>query len=230
MVQRDHGVEWSCTSLRKVLGRLCAGMAPHREEAQVDQLVRWLEQARASKGRFRPTLSVGRDGIFVPLRHGVWQEGATATISVLDRRGKRVGTVYLGQRPEAGQGTLTDQLSGLLKALVSRIDSESLRLVSGSDEGHHPSTYYHRVLKKMVDPRRPWRALQWIRVVDFYGCNRSLPKSLCRQLSILRAFSRSQLNDGHRLGCQVPLMDLLPDSTQLDHPQVQNHLTPRNRP
>jgi hypothetical protein len=31
--------------------------------------------------------------------------------------------------PEAGQGTLTDQLSGLLKALVSRIDSESLRLV-----------------------------------------------------------------------------------------------------
>src|SRR5712691_11631103 len=51
MVQRDHGVEWSCTSLRKVLGSLCAGMAPHREEAQVDQLVRWLEQARASKGR-----------------------------------------------------------------------------------------------------------------------------------------------------------------------------------
>jgi hypothetical protein len=168
MVQRDHGVEWSCTSLRKVLGSLCAGMAPHREEAQVDQLVRWLEQARASKGRFRPTLSVGRDGIFVPLRHGVWQEGATATISVLDRRGKRVGTVYLGQMPEAGQGTLTDQLSGLLKALVSRIDSESLRLVYVSDEGHHPSTYYHRVLKKMVDPRRPWRALQWIRVVDFY--------------------------------------------------------------
>src|SRR5919108_920804 len=103
MVQRDHRVEWSCTSLRKVLGSLCAGMAPHREEAQVDQLVRWLEQARASKGRFRPTLSVGRDGIFVPLRHGVWQEGATATISVLDRRAKRVGTVYLGQMPEAGQ-------------------------------------------------------------------------------------------------------------------------------
>ena len=51
MVQRDHGVAWSCTSLRKVLGSLCAGMARHREEAQVDQLVRWLEQARASKGR-----------------------------------------------------------------------------------------------------------------------------------------------------------------------------------
>jgi hypothetical protein len=41
-------------------------------------------------------------------------------------------------------------------------------LVYISDEGHHPSTYYHRVLKKMTDPRRPWRHLEWIRIVDFY--------------------------------------------------------------
>lgn len=168
MLQRDHGVEWSCTSLRKVLGSLRAGMAPHREGAQVDQVLSWLEQARASKGRFRPTLSVGRDGIFVPLRHGVWQEGGAGTVSVLDRRGKRVGTAYLGQMPEAGQGTLTDQLSGLLKAILTQVDSQSLRLAYVTDEGHHPSAYYHRVLKKMVDPRRPWRVLEWIRIVDFY--------------------------------------------------------------
>ena len=117
MLKNAHGVEWSCTSLRKVLGSLRAGMAPHREGAQVDQLVNWLEQARTSKGRFRPTLSVGRDGIFVPLRHGVWQEGATATVSVLDRRGKRVGTMSLGQMPQAGPGTLPAQLSSLLKAV-----------------------------------------------------------------------------------------------------------------
>ena len=128
MLKRDHGVEWSPTSLRKVLGSLRAGMAPHREGAQVDQLVSWLEQAKASKGRFRPTLSVGRDGISVPLRHGVWQEGATATIAVLDRRGKRVGTAYLGQMPEAGQRTFTDQLNGLLQAILHRVDSQSLRL------------------------------------------------------------------------------------------------------
>ena len=142
MLQSDHGVEWSCSSLRKVPGKLRAGMAPHREGAQVDQLVNGLEQARASKGRHRPTLSVGRDGIFVPLRHGVWQEGAAATVSVLDRRGKRVGSVYLGQMPKAGQGTLTDQLSDLLKAILRRVDSQSLRLVSVTDEGYHPSTYY----------------------------------------------------------------------------------------
>lgn len=168
IVQRDHGVAWSCTSLRKVLGSLRSGMAPHREDAQVEQVLRWIEQARASTGRFRPTLSVGRDGIFVPLRGGVAQEGATATVSVLDRRGKRVGTVYLGQMPESGQGTITDQLSGLLKAILTQVDRQSLRLVYVSDEGHHPSTYDHQVLKKMVDPRRPWRQLEWIRIVDFY--------------------------------------------------------------
>jgi len=168
IVQRDHGVSWSCPSLRKLLGYLRAGMAPHREGAQVEQVLGWIEQARASRGRFRPTLSVGRDGIFVPLRGGVAQEGATATVSVLDRGGKRVGTAYLGQMPESGQATLTAQLTGLLQAILKQVDSQLLRLAYVSDEGHPPSTYYHQVLKKMVDPRRPWRRLEWIRIVDFY--------------------------------------------------------------
>ena len=149
MLEEDHGVRWSCTSLRKVLWALQAGMAPHRNRAQVAQVVTWLEQARASHGRYRPTLSVGRDGIFVPLRHGVWQEGATATLSVLDRRGSRLGTVYLGQMPESGQGTLTTQLSALLSDILSQVESQSLRLVYVTDEGYHPSDYYHRVLKTM---------------------------------------------------------------------------------
>lgn len=167
-LEKDHGVHWSCASLRKVLGSLRDGMAPHREVCQVDQVVQWIEQARASQGRFRPTLSVGRDGIFVPLRHGVAQEGATATVSVLDRQGKRLGTVYVAQMPEPGQGTLTDQLSALLREILTRVDSQWLRLAYVSDEGHHPSTYYHQVLKNMIDPRRPWRHLEWIRIVDFY--------------------------------------------------------------
>jgi hypothetical protein len=168
LLEKEHGVPWSCTSLRKLLGSLRDGMAPHREVCQVEQVVSWIEQARASKGRFRPPLSVGRDGIFVPLRHGVWQEGGAGTVSVLDRRGKRLGTVYVGQMPQAGQVTLTDQLSGLLTAILTKVDSQGLRLVYVTDEGHHPSTSYHRVLKKMVDPRRPWRVLEWIRIVDFY--------------------------------------------------------------
>ncbi len=167
-LQADHGIHWSCASLRKVLSGLQQGMTPHREGAQVEQLVGWLEQARAGTGRFRPTLSVGRDGIFVRLLHGVFQEGATATISVLDRQGKRVGTVYLAQMPESGQGTLTEQLSAVLKAVLSQVDSQSLRLAYVTDEGYHPSGYYHQILKNMVDPRRPWRHLEWVRIVDFY--------------------------------------------------------------
>ena len=143
-------------------------MAPHRHAAQVDQVVKWLAQALASPGHFRPTLAVGRDGIFVPIRHGGGQEGAAGTVSVLNRQGKRLGTVYLGHMPESGQGTLTTQLSDLLEAILTQVDSHRLRLVYVTDEGYHPSDYYHRVLKPMIDPRRPWRPLEWRRIVDYY--------------------------------------------------------------
>jgi len=168
MLEGDHNVHWSSTSLRKVLTSLSAGMAKHRHVSQVAQVVHWLDQARTSTGRYRPTLSVGRDGIFVPLCHKVWQEGATATVSVLDRRGKRLGTVYLGHMPEAGQGTLTTQLNALLKDILSQVDSQGLRLVYVTDDGYHPSDYYQSVLQKMPDPRRPWRFLEWLRIIDYY--------------------------------------------------------------
>lgn len=168
MVNEDHGVRWSCTTLRKLLGRLSAGMAQHRHAAQVDQVVSWLNQARASKGRFQPTLAVGRDGVNVPMRHGEWKEGSTATVSVLDRRGKRLGTVYLGQMPESGQTTLSTQSTALLQDILSQVNAESLRLVSISDDGYHPSAYYHNTLKKMNDPKRSGRKLKWIRIVDYY--------------------------------------------------------------
>ncbi|HEY5865350.1 MAG TPA: hypothetical protein VI542_07325 [Candidatus Tectomicrobia bacterium] len=168
MLAGDHDVHWSCTSLRKVLASLSTGMATQRHVSQVEQVVHWLAQAQASRGRYRPTLSVGRDGIFVPLQHKVWQEGSTATVSVLDRRGKRLGTVYLGHMPESGQGTLTTQLTALLKAILSQVDSAGLRLVYVTDDGYHPSDYYHSVLQTMPDPRRPWRLLEWRRIIDYY--------------------------------------------------------------
>ena len=168
MLAHDHGVSWSCASLRKVLASLRAGMTMHRHTSQVAQVVSWLAHARASTGRYQPTLAVGRDGIFVPLCHKVWQEGATATVSVLDRRGKRLGTVYLGHMPESGPKTLTAQLTALLRDILSQVDSQGLRLVYVTDDGYHPSTYYHSVLQKMPDPRRPWRPLVWIRIIDYY--------------------------------------------------------------
>jgi hypothetical protein len=167
MLTQDHGVRWSCTTLRKLLASLSAGMGAHRHAAQVEQVVGWLQQARGATGRCQPTLVVGRDGVTVPLRHGVWKEGATATVAVLDRRGKRLGTVYLGQMPQAGQTTLTAQLTTLIQDILRQVDAHGLRLVYVSDDGYHPSDYYHSVLKRMIDPKRPWRHLEWIRIVDY---------------------------------------------------------------
>jgi len=182
MLRKDHGVQGSCTTLRTLLGSLSAGMAPHRPPAQVEQVVRWLHQARASQGRFQPTLSVGRDGVNVSMRHGDWQEGTTATGAVLERGGKRVGTVDLGQMPEAGQPTLTAPLTALLQDILRRVDSQSRRLVSGSDDGYHPSHDSHHVLQKRQDPKRPWHTREWIRLVDSYhACLylKQLAEALC---------------------------------------------------
>src|SRR5713226_9022389 len=35
MLTQDHGVQWSCTTLRKLLGSLSAGLGVHRQAAQV---------------------------------------------------------------------------------------------------------------------------------------------------------------------------------------------------
>jgi hypothetical protein len=70
--------------------------------------------------------------------------------------------------PEAGQTTLTAHLTALIQDILSRVNSHGLRLVYVSDDGYHPSDYYHSVLKKMHDPQRPWCQLTWIRIVDYY--------------------------------------------------------------
>ena len=36
-----------------------------------------------------------------------------------------------------------------------------------TDDGYPPSDYSHRVLQKMPEPRRPWRALEWRRIIDY---------------------------------------------------------------
>jgi hypothetical protein len=168
ILQSDQGVRWSCATLRKLLGSLSAGLATHRQAAQIAQVVSWLHQARTSTGRFQPILAVGRDGVNVPLRHREWKEGATATVSVLNRRGTRVGTVYLGQMPESGQTTLTAQLTALIHAILSQVDSQGLRLVYVSADGYHPRDDYHSILKVMPAPKRPRCPLTWIRIVDYY--------------------------------------------------------------
>ena len=87
-------------------------MDAHLHDAQVARVLAWLEQADRSSGDRKPVLAVGRDGVMLPIRgEACYREGATATVSVYDRRGRRLGTVYLGRMPEPGQGTLSRQLT-----------------------------------------------------------------------------------------------------------------------
>jgi hypothetical protein len=171
LLKRDHAVAWSAATLRKVTQRVSHGLAAFRHEAQVDKVVELLRRAFASRGRHRPVLAVGRDGIFVPLREKVAQEyceGAVATVAVLDRRGKRLGTVYLGRMPEAKQVTLSAQLTALLQAVLARWDGPRPRLAYVTDAGWQPTDYFQRVLRRMEDPRRPGQRLHWERILDFY--------------------------------------------------------------
>ena len=168
LLHEEHHVSWSVATLRSVAANLSAALAPLTHQAQVDYVLALLQQAHDSKGTHRPVLSVGRDGIFVPIRKDTkYREAATATLAVLDRAGRRLGTVYLGHMPEAGQETLSQQLTALLSAVLQAWQGSLPRLQYVTDGGHHPSEYFVRVLQNMLHPRTGQK-LQWQWVLDYY--------------------------------------------------------------
>jgi len=168
LLARDHDVCWSAETLRLVTAAFAAGLEAHRPAAQVEQVLEWLQQASSSRGRHRPSLVVGRDGIHLPMRTGqAYKEGATATLTVYNRRGRRLGTVYLGRMPQPGQGTLSAQLTALIEGVLRQWPGALPRLAYVTDDGYHPARYFRRVLSRLRHPRTGER-LQWQRLVDFY--------------------------------------------------------------
>jgi len=167
---------------------MSTGMAEHREAAQLAQLQTWLQQAEAAGGPQRPVLSVGRDGVMVPVRHEAdYREAAAGTVSVLDGHGKRLGTVYLGQMPEKGQKTLSRQMTSLITGVVAVLVGVLPRLHYVSDGGNEPTRYFQQVLRRLVDPCRPGRLLRWTRVIDFYhacGYITKMGEALCGLVSV----------------------------------------------
>jgi hypothetical protein len=165
-------VQWSVGTLRNVTATLSAALAPLRQEAQVQLVLTWLQAAYDSSGPHKPVLSAGRDGVFVPMRGSKeYREASTATLTVLDRRGQRVGTVYVGHMPESGQTTLSAHLTALLNEVLRRWHRPLPRLQYVTDGGHHPTEYFDKVLRPMLHPRTGAQ-LEWQQVVDFYhACN-----------------------------------------------------------
>lgn len=122
-------------------------------------------------GGHRP--QVGR----LPIRNEkTYKEGAVATVTVYDRRGRRLGTLYLGQMPEAYQTTLSEELTRLVAELLAEWDGCWPHLVYITEAGYHPTEYFDNVLSQREHPRHVGQLLEWTRIVDFYHATEYLAK------------------------------------------------------
>jgi len=167
-LRSQHGVFWGPKRLREMTGELSAVFEKLTPEAQVVRLLDLLKKAQESRGTRRPVLSVGRDGVTLCDYHFRFYEHATvATVTVYDRAGQRLGTVYLSFAPEPGQEQMTARLTALLEEVLRRWEGPLPRLTYVTDAGENETQYYRRVLRKMLHPRTGER-LQWNRIVDYY--------------------------------------------------------------
>jgi hypothetical protein len=173
-LKAQHGVTWGVKKLRAVTESIATAMERFRREHQAQQVVAWLQQAQQSKGKHRPVLAVGRDGITLQTQpHSFYEVATTATLTVSDRRGQRLGTVYLAYAPELGQQTMTDELTALVEEVLRQWEGPLPRLAYLTDAGDSETKYYRQVLKKLRHPRTGQR-LAWQWIVDFYHATQRL--------------------------------------------------------
>jgi hypothetical protein len=175
-LRRDHGVAWGVKKLRQVAQAVAEAAEARRQPVQAQQLLAWLHQAAGSTGPHKPGLSVGRDGITLPLRvpgGRFYPVASTATVTVFDRRGKRLGTVYLAVPPEALQPTLSRLLTALLVEVLTGWESPLPRLSYVTDGGDNETGYFEQVLIGLRHPRTG-QALSWVRVFDYYHASERL--------------------------------------------------------
>jgi hypothetical protein len=167
LLRRYHNVSFSISSLRVVIFAVSAGLAPERQELQVQRLLEALRKADQSCGRHKPVLAVSRDGINIPMTDGKYHEASCGTVSVYDRRGQRLTTVYLGYMYEFRQTTLSEQMTALLLEVLNRWSGRALRLCYISDGGDAEEDYYRQVLLRMRHPQTK-QPLEWLRVADYW--------------------------------------------------------------
>lgn len=168
LLQEEHGVVIGVKRLRQLVAKISAGLSQHRQTAQVEELLRALHAADASRGSRKPVLAVGRDGITLCQHpHGFYEVATAATLAVFDRAGRRLQTLYLAWPPELGQHTLSQMLSALLVDVFLRWNGPLPTLAYVADSGGQESSYFEDVLRWMRHPRTGKR-LAWQRVVDFY--------------------------------------------------------------
>jgi hypothetical protein len=167
-LRQVHGVVIGVQRLRDLTTALDEALSPHRHALQLQRLLALLERAQTSQGGHKPVLSVGRDGITLPLQPASdYEVGSTGTVTVYDRRGERLGTVYLGYVPESGQGTMSEALTQLIQDVLRSWQGPLPRLCYVTDAGDNETAYFKKVLQGMRHPTNQ-KPLEWYWIVDYY--------------------------------------------------------------
>jgi hypothetical protein len=168
LLRTDCGVTMGVKRLRQCIEQLSESMEEFRQEHQVGVLLEALKKAASSSGSRKPVLAVGRDGITLrEYKHSAFKVATAGTVSVYDRRGKRLITVYLAHPPELGQATMDQMLTDLITELFERYHGPLPRLAYITDSGSNETGYFRKVLSRMAHPRTGKR-LEWTRVADYY--------------------------------------------------------------
>jgi hypothetical protein len=167
-LRKEHGVSMGVKRLRNLVAALAEGFSEYREASQVEALLKALQEADFSRGNRKPVIAVGRDGITLrQYKNGIFEIATAATITVFDRSGKRLTTVYLAWRPELGQATMSEMLTSLLTEVLKQWDGPLPTLSYITDSGSNESSYFKHALERMCHPRTGKR-LVWQRVADYY--------------------------------------------------------------
>jgi hypothetical protein len=168
LLREECGVAMGVKRLRACTEQMSHALSELRQVHQVDLLLDALEKARSSRGNRKPVLAVGRDGITLrEYVHRFFEVATAATVTVYDRAGKRLATVYLAWPPELGQATMDRMLTELLTELFERWQGPLPQLAYVADSGDNESGYFETTLRRMVHPYTG-KPLCWQRVVDYY--------------------------------------------------------------
>ena len=163
MIHERFGQKIGNEKLRRLTTRLATSLEPLRQDAQRDQLIEWIEQARQRGGK--TVLSVSRDGVSLGLAPwSIFEMAGVACVSVLSD-GKKLGTVYLARAPQENQETLSGQLTSLLRVTIQACAGDVPEVVYVTDAGKIETAYWKNVLRHFfVDGNR----IKITRVVDYY--------------------------------------------------------------
>ena len=128
MLAVDHRVHWSAPHYQVDVNVQCGhDQAPTRLSGRPRRALACT--GRASHGRFRPTLAVGRDGIFVPLCHGCGRRGRLPPLGLGPPWQPFWERSTSGRCPSLVRGRSQRSFNTILQDILRRVDSQGLRLV-----------------------------------------------------------------------------------------------------